>query len=141
MNILERYDKNYKIGRAKLIAENYDSIVALALHDILESSILSKFNLSNIKEIVKFDYRTNENNMGDEHIWIEYADTNNKNIKLYIELNTNDDGFKSNMKNKLIINDIAILLSLENFDLDEFYDCLHKLLKVFHRGYDKLISV
>ena len=47
--ILQEYDQQYKIGRAKLIAKHYDVIVAKNLHDNIESVFFEYFAVPKIQ--------------------------------------------------------------------------------------------
>ena len=67
--ILQEYDQQCKIRRANLIAKYYDVIVAQNLHDDIQTALLEYFSLLKLQEIVKFDFRTNVEHMGDRHIW------------------------------------------------------------------------
>ena len=136
-NILKEYDKQYKIGRAKLIASHYDDIVAIKLHDIMKSTLLEKFDLLDIKEIIRFDFRTNVDNMGDSHIWIDYYDIKNQLQNIYIVLNSKNYKYIEDLPNYIDINKIKISLNSKNLNLEELNEMQNKMLNIFHRGYDK----
>ena len=134
--ILQEYDQQYKIGRAKLITRHYDVIVAKNLHDSIQTALLEYFSLPKIQEIVKFDFRTNVEHMGDRHIWLDYYDTVGDLQKIYIVLNTKKFKYITNFPNTITINEELISLEESNIDLKIFKEMQDKLLNIFHRGYE-----
>ncbi len=60
MSLLEKFDKKYKLERARLIAENYNEVVG-KIHKSFQNNFINQllsFELQ-VVEIVKFDYMTN----------------------------------------------------------------------------------
>ena len=134
--ILQEYDQQYKIGRAKLITKYYDVIVAQNLHDDIQTALLECFSLPKIQEIVKFDFRTNVEHMGDRHIWLDYYDVAGDLQKIYIVLNTKRLEYIAELPNMITINEEFTSLQESSIDLKAFKEMQDKLLNVFHRGYE-----
>ncbi len=134
--ILQEYDQQYKIGRAKLIAKHYDEIVAQNLHKSIQIVLLAYFSLPKIQEIIKFDFRTNVEHMGDRHIWLDYYDVAGDLQKIYIVLNTKRLEYIAELPNMITINEEFTSLQESSIDLKAFKEMQAKLLNVFHRGYE-----
>ena len=134
--ILQEYDRQYKIGRAKLITKHYDEIVAENLHESIQTALLESFSLPKIQEIVKFDFRTNVEHMGDRHIWLDYYDTVGDLQKIYIVLNTKKFKYITDLPNRITINEELISLKESSIDLKIFKEMQNRLLNIFHRGYE-----
>jgi len=134
--ILQEYDRQYKIGRAKLITKHYDEIVAENLHESIQTALLESFSLPKIQEIVKFDFRTNVEHMGDRHIWLDYYDTVGDLQKIYIVLNTKKFKYIADLPNRITINEELISLQESSINLKIFKEMQNRLLSIFHRGYE-----
>ena len=135
--ILQEYDQQYKIGRAKLIAKHYDEIVAQNLHESIQTVLLECFSLPKIQEIVKFDFRTNVEHMGDRHIWLDYYDIAGDLYQICLVLNTKRLEYIVELPNTITINEEHSSLQESDMDLHMFKEMQAKLLNVFHRGYEK----
>lgn len=128
INILKDYDEAYRVGRAKIIEENY-SLLVEQIHLYFQDHIINLIAPRiKIKEIVKFDYMTNLKISGDRHMWINFI--NIQNTLHYFEVikylpDKESIFFDKNPIDSSILEPSAIETLAK--------ECL----KVFHRGYDK----
>jgi len=139
MTILEEFDNKYKKDRSGLISEHYNKIISKELHEQMNSELLNKVSLTNVKEIIKFDFKTNVNITGDRIITIRYIDVDSQIQNLFMVLNTEDwNSIRNDQENYIEITDKRLLISDNTFELIKLRDMFFKFLDIFHRGYTRI---